>query len=501
VRKNSPSPFRSPSCSAVVLVLALCIHSSLARAQTESVEDLHLIGPPLSALRSKIADPNWLVAWLLQPSHPQRRPFLREVGLGREEALIMARYLYTGSAPRDVGVAWRGGDVRKGEQLFVRRGCRACHTIEGTERVPFSRAPNLAGIGLKLRGAWLFRWLKSPRAYDPDTAMPQLGLSDDDTRHLVAFLLSHREGAEAMAAAPAYDPRIPTNAAATVIDRFACAKCHLIKGFEPGAPKHGWAVAPPSCNKCHEGTGTSEQPSDQSTAADQAAVALRDGRRLIADYGCRGCHRIEGKDSVIADFMERKTFVPPALDGEGARVQPSWLTAYLQHPTPLRPWMQLRNPGFDLSAPEAAALTRYFAALAHVSATDEAPPSTTPAERLLGKRRFAHFKCLQCHPPNGQTPPSPDIDPEDLAIDLAITKARLRPAWVREFLAWPKRAVGPETRMPAVFYTTDGIPNVEHPERDIAAITAHLYDMNHIHVGAGPAQESPSPVEDEATDP
>ena len=108
-------------------------------------------------------------------------------------------------------------------------------------------------------------------------------------------------------------------------------------------------------------------------------MALRDGRRLIAYYGCRGCHRIEGKDSVIADFMERKTFVPPALDGEGARVQPSWLTEYLQHPTPLRPWMQLRNPGFDLSAPEAAALTRYFAALAHVSATDEAPPSTTPA--------------------------------------------------------------------------------------------------------------------------
>jgi hypothetical protein len=55
--------------------------------------------------------------------------------------------------------------------------------------------------------------------------------------------------------------------------------------------------------------------------------------------------------------------------------------------------------------------------------------------------------------------------------------------------------------MPAVFYTTDGIPNVEHPERDIAAITAYLYDMNHAHLGAGPAQESPSPVGDEAADP
>jgi hypothetical protein len=212
---------------------------------------------------------------------------------------------------------------------------------------------------------------------------------------------------------------------------------------------------------------------------DEVQVALRDGRHLVAYYGCRGCHRIEGKGNVIADFMERKTFVPPTLDGEGARVQPAWLTEYLQHPKPLRPWMQLRNPSFDLSATEAVALTRYFAALAHVSATDETPPPTTPAVRLLGQRRFEHFKCLQCHPSNGQTPPSPDIDPEDLAIDLAITKVRLRPSWVREFLAWPKMVLGPETRMPAVFYTTDGIPNVEQPERDIAAITAYLYGMNH----------------------
>jgi cytochrome c len=460
------------------------------------VEELHPIGPPLTALRSKIADPDWLVAWLLKPSHAQRRPWVGEGSLSREEALTVARYLYAGPAPRNTGVTWQGGDAGKGEQLFVNRGCRACHTIGGSERVPFSRAPNLAGVGLKVRGAWLFRWLKSPCAYDPGTVMPQLGLSDEETRHLIAFLLSQREGAEGAAAAPAYDPRTSMNSAAAVIDRFACAKCHLIKGFRTVAPKHGWAVAPPSCNMCHEASHTLEPPSDEATAADQREAALRDGRRLIVYYGCRGCHRIEGKDSVIGDFMERKTLVPPTLDGEGARVQPSWLTAYLQHPTPLRPWMQLRNPRFDLSAPEAAALTRYFAALARVSATDEAPPATTLAVRRLGQRRFAHFKCLQCHPPNGQAPPPPDIDPEDLAIDLAITKVRLRPAWVREFLAWPKLVMGPETRMPAVFYTTDGIPNVEHPERDINAITAYLYDMDHASLDKGPARESqPPPTE------
>jgi len=489
VHSSSPSLYRNQLLGAALALLALCICCSAVHAQTESVEDLHRTGPPLTALRCKIADPNWLVAWLLEPAHPPRRPFVHDLSLGREEALIVSRYLYSGAASVGGRVIWHGGDARKGERLFVSRGCRACHAIGSTESVPFSRAPNLVGIGLKVRGAWLFRWLKSPRTYDPDTAMPQLGLSDDDIRHLVAFLLSHREGGKVVAAAPPYGPQVSTDSAAYVIDRFGCVKCHLINGFHPVVPKHGWAAAPRSCDKCHEVSATLQPASDEPRAADETDAALRDGRRLVAYYGCRGCHRIEGKGGVIADFVERKTFVPPTLDGEGARVQPSWLTECLRHPKPLRPWMQLRNPNFDLSAAEASALTRYFAALAHVPATDEALPSTGPTVVALGQRRFAHFKCLQCHPPNGQTPPSPDIDPEDLAISLAITKVRLRPSWVREFLAWPKLVVGPETRMPAVFYTTDGIPNVEHPERDIDAITAYLYEVSDASLGKGPGQD------------
>ena len=55
--------------------------------------------------------------------------------------------------------------------------------------------------------------------------------------------------------------------------------------------------------------------------------------------------------------------------------------------------------------------------------------------------------------------------------------------------------------MPAVFYTTDGVPNVEHPERDIAAITAYLYEINDARLSAGPAPESPSLAGDQAADP
>jgi mono/diheme cytochrome c family protein len=136
----------------------------------------------------------------------------------------------------------------------------------------------------------------------------------------------------------------------------------------------------------------------------------------------------------------------------------------------------MHMPNYGLSPAEAAALARYFAAVAHTAPEDE-PHTDAPNEIVtFGRRRFAHFKCIQCHPAGVDAGPC-TVDPEDLSIDLMLAKTRLRPSWVRDFLARPKAIVGTETRMPAVFYDTDGIAKVEHPEDDIAAITAYLLEM------------------------
>jgi len=51
---------------------------------------------------------------------------------------------------------------------------------------------------------------------------------------------------------------------------------------------------------------------------------------------------------------------------------------------------------------------------------------------------------------------------------------------LRPLLARPKAVVGMATRMPRVFYDTDGVPKIEHPERDITAITAYLRQMTEV---------------------
>ena len=439
-------------------------------------ESFHAVGPPLTKLGTKLADPNWLVAWLLHPSRVRPHKLMRTLRIQVDEARVLAGYLYAPPPSGSTNVAWQGGDASIGETLFVSRGCRGCHSIGSTEPSRVARAPDLAGIGVKVRPQWLYEWLKSPRSYDPNTAMPQLILSDDEIRHLVAFLMSHREGAALVAAAPSFQPGGSVEQARATIARFNCSRCHLVNGFQKIEPTTEWAVVPNGCADCHQSSASPTPAGATPTSESPVERALSNGRMLVGYYNCRGCHRIEGSGGVIAEHLERKTFAPPGLDGEGARVQPSWLIDFLQRPTNLRPWLHIRMPNYGLSAGQATALASYLAVLAHASPGDESPADATTEMMTSGRRRFAHFKCIQCHPSNRDTEPC-TVDPEDLSIDLMLAKTRLRPSWVHDFLARPKAIVGVETRMPAVFYSIDGLAKVDHPEDDIAAITTYLLQM------------------------
>lgn len=489
--------------ASIAAILLLGVSSRVAQAvppndpnsiDPVAAERFHPIGPPLTKLGAKLVDPNWLVAWLLHPSRLRPHKLMRTLRIQADEARVLAGYLYTGAPPPgNTSTAGRGGNAAVGETLFVSRGCRGCHSIGSAEHSQVTSAPDLAGIGVKVRPEWLFDWLKAPRSYDPNTAMPQLVLRDDDIRHLVAFLMSHREGAALIAKAPRFRRDGSAEQARATIARFNCAKCHLVSGFQKIEPTTKWAVVPTGCTDCHQSNEASTPAGATPSNDSPNELTLNNGRMLVGYYNCRGCHRIEGRGGVIAEHLERKSFAPPALDGEGARVQPSWLIDFLQRPTNLRPWLQMRMPHYGLSRAEAAALARYFATLAHAAPDDESPADATDEIVNFGGRRFAHFKCVQCHPTSIDAGPC-TADPEDLSIDLALAKTRLRPSWVRDFLARPKAIVGTETRMPAVFYDTEGIAKVDHPTDDIAAIAGYILRMSELpqaRVMDGDAEGSP----------
>jgi cytochrome c oxidase subunit 2 len=86
----------------------------------------------------------------------------------------------------------------EGGQLFLTRGCTACHTINGTPALG-KIGPNLTHVASRavIAGSILPNdtqnlraWLKDPPAIKPGSIMPNLGLNDHELDVLVAYLQS-----------------------------------------------------------------------------------------------------------------------------------------------------------------------------------------------------------------------------------------------------------------------------------------------------------------------
>lgn len=91
----------------------------------------------------------------------------------------------------------------RGAALIRDRACGSCHTISGIDRADGSIGPPLnnwserAYIAGKLpnNSDNLVLWLTDTHRVAPDTAMPELDLTEREARHIAAYLFSKREEA------------------------------------------------------------------------------------------------------------------------------------------------------------------------------------------------------------------------------------------------------------------------------------------------------------------
>jgi cytochrome c1 len=91
-----------------------------------------------------------------------------------------------------------GGDPDAGRQDLYRLGCGSCHTISGVIGAHGKVGPNLDAIAnqeyiagqLPNQPANLERWIRHPHTIHPESLMPELGLTDAQSRDIAAFLYS-----------------------------------------------------------------------------------------------------------------------------------------------------------------------------------------------------------------------------------------------------------------------------------------------------------------------
>jgi cytochrome c len=119
--------------------------------------------------------------------------------MGLAVAMALTASLESGCTPARSSPPMRqvpGGDPDRGRDALVAYGCGGCHAIPGVGEAESWVAPPLerysersfiAGI-LSNNADNLIAWIMHPQRLDPRTAMPELGVTEEDARDMAAYL-------------------------------------------------------------------------------------------------------------------------------------------------------------------------------------------------------------------------------------------------------------------------------------------------------------------------
>lgn len=88
------------------------------------------------------------------------------------------------------------GDEDLGQQLIAFYGCGSCHEINGVAGAnsqvgpPLNDFHNRTYIAGSLPNTWenLATWVQDPQSIEPGTAMPNVGVTEEEARHIAAYL-------------------------------------------------------------------------------------------------------------------------------------------------------------------------------------------------------------------------------------------------------------------------------------------------------------------------
>jgi mono/diheme cytochrome c family protein len=186
VQKARPAAYRPAGAFGVLVARYRCLscHSIAGFGGLLSTVPLDRIGSQLQY--------DYLVSYLLNPgavrvSVEARMPVFHMLP---EEARTIADYaslVFLDDRLDAYDARFTPAEARRGQQLYVQLGCRACHQI-GT--VGGYVGPDLSESGKRLKPGWIAAWLKAPERQKPGTLQPDYGLSDADARALTAFVSS-----------------------------------------------------------------------------------------------------------------------------------------------------------------------------------------------------------------------------------------------------------------------------------------------------------------------
>jgi nitric oxide reductase subunit C len=124
--------------------------------------------------------------------------------------------------------------VHQGKMLWQKYDCIGCHTILGNGSY---FAPDLTKIVQRKPPLYLERWLTNPKRVRSDATMPVLGITEEEAKHLVAFLSwisqvdTNGWPPEPLLARATAAAGKAASAGQTLYQKYACSACHALSGI------------------------------------------------------------------------------------------------------------------------------------------------------------------------------------------------------------------------------------------------------------------------------
>jgi len=201
--------------------------------------------------------------------------------------------------------------------------------------------------------------------------------------------------------------------------------------------------------------------------------AQETAQQLITEMGCAGCHTTLPYPHSLKEKI-------PDLTQAGSRYHEGYLFNYLRNPERVRRHLgSARMPNFQLTEEEALALTQYLATqqkMPDIDLPDKLEQDVPRSLQINSADRFTQFMnkqalCINCH--------SFEDRKAYLAVKLDNMGARLKPGFLKRYLAAPDAFGIKSELMPAQFYqpSTDGGQRIavgKNPAQRINRIVGYL---------------------------
>ena len=182
----------------------------------------------------------------------------------------------------------------------------------------------------------------------------------------------------------------------------------------------------------------------------------KEGHRLVKKYNCQGCHLIENRGGQLVEHIGAPEYGPPNLNSQGRKTNPNWLIKFFNNPMTVRPNLQVRMPSFhQISDEEWDTIIKYFQNIDNEDTGYRLPHqfASNSSKYKAGEKVHELGACNNCHFYGTEFPTQ---TASTWAPNLALTKERLNPEWLVDWLRAPQEIM-PGTKMPAPYLPTPDV--------------------------------------------